>query len=98
MNAVEFWRGATGFQPDSPGKPVGCAPCRRSRGKPLLEIGIVSYGQMSEGCPSDRQTPSVLTHLKVRREVTHARHDGAPDLMRGEAADFPAAYAAMKGD
>lgn len=46
----------------------------------------------------DRQTASVLTRSVVRREVAHARHDGALNLMHGEAADFPAAYAVMKGD
>ena len=31
----------------------------------------------------DRQVPSVLTRSEVRREVAHARHDGALELMRG---------------
>ena len=32
----------------------------------------------------DRQTADVLTRLELRREVAHARHDGALDLMRRE--------------
>ena len=32
----------------------------------------------------DRQTTGVLTRLELRREVAHARHDGALDLMRRE--------------
>ena len=50
LNAVEFWQDGDGLPAGQSQQPLGCAPCRRSRGKPLHAIGIVSYGQMSDDC------------------------------------------------